>query len=127
MAEDRASGGTDDLPLDEGVLEDVSFNPALQALDLTKEEKLRATALMLAIKYHADTIVTDAPMYKALVKNQAHLEPSTVHKVVDIAMQFDDFLRGQGQAGLVAPGDQAAVDELEAATGEEASPRGSVP
>lgn len=64
-------------------------------LDLTKEEKLRTAALIMAIHYHVETIVKDAAMYQAMVNRQEHLKPSTVERVVRIAEEFERFLLGK--------------------------------
>lgn len=104
----------DQEPADLSVVEDagIAFDPTAQHLSLSKEEKRRTTALMLAIKYHADTIVQDADMYRELVRNQAHLTPTTCAKVVGIAAQFDQFIAGQlPVADEPAPGGSHQSDE----------------
>ena len=67
-------------------------------LDLTKDERLRAAALIMAIRYHVETIVKDAAMYQAMMASDKHLEPTTVDRVVLIAEQFERFLLGGPKA-----------------------------
>lgn len=62
-------------------------------LDLTKDEKLRVTALMLAIKYYTDTIVSDGQLYQAMVSTGKVLAPATAMGVVDVACKFAAYLK----------------------------------
>lgn len=65
-------------------------------LDLTKDEKLRTTALIMAIRYHVETIVKDGVLYQAMrMDPETHLKPTTSMAVVDIARQFARFLSGE--------------------------------
>lgn len=76
-------------------------------LDLTKDQKLRMAALMLAIRYHVDTIIKDARYLELMLQKEKeakfsndpdaaiwHLNPSTTERVVQIAQSFESFLRG---------------------------------
>jgi hypothetical protein len=72
----------------------MAYDPEAEPLDLTHEEKLRTTALMMAIRYHVDTIIKDANMYQTMVAQGKHLTPSTVGLVIHIAREFEGFLRG---------------------------------
>jgi len=77
-------------------------------LDLTKDEKLRTAALMMAIRYHTETIIKDAAYLQLMMQREKeakfsndpdiemiHLRPSTVTAVVHIAREFELFLTGQ--------------------------------
>lgn len=77
-------------------------------LDLTKEEKTRTLALMLALKYHSDTICRDADMMRELRSQGVTLTPSQAHKVVAQACVFEMFLRGD----MDGAAEQALEEEL---------------
>lgn len=80
-------------------LEMVAFDPTRQHLDLTKDEKLRTTALMLAIKQYTDFICKDADMYKEIMMRNGSMKPATVSGVVSMAIEFEAFLLGRYSAG----------------------------
>jgi len=63
-------------------------------LDLSRDEKLRATALMMAVSYHKETIVKDGSMYQTMKANGSNLRASEPKQVVDAAMAFEGYLRG---------------------------------
>jgi hypothetical protein len=63
-------------------------------LDLTRDEKLRATALMMAVSYHKETIVKDGSMYQTMKANGTNLRSSEPRQVIDAAMAFEGYLRG---------------------------------
>ena len=71
-----------------------TIDDAIGDLDLTKDEKLRVCALLLAIQYHLKTIIADADYLKVMIKNDMHLEPTTADKVVRQAQAFEAYLRG---------------------------------
>lgn len=96
------------------------FDPMNQTMEMSKDEKRRMGALVLAIKYHVDTIVQDAGMYKALVKSGAHLKPTHVMQVVEIAVAFDAFIL---DGGVVTVREVPEPDEHEAST-ESGTPAG---
>jgi hypothetical protein len=64
------------------------------SLDLSKDEKLRATALMMAVSYHKETIVKDGSMYQTMKANGTNLRPSQPAAVLDAAIVFEGYLRG---------------------------------
>jgi len=68
------------------------FDPADEGLMLNRAEKLRSTALLLAIKYYSDTIVKDGALYNALKLDNVQLQPTSYERVVDIAIEFAIFL-----------------------------------
>ncbi len=84
-------------------------------LDLTKEEKLRVTALMLVIRYHVETIIKEGTLYQAMrMDPEVHLRPTTTMMVIDIAGNFEEYLRNGGAVRLVS-----RDEELQAKTQQE--------
>lgn len=79
-------------------LEEVAYDPTRATLDLTKEEKRRTTALMLAIQGYQHLIVKDPQMYTAMVAGGKQLHPATIHGMVEAAVQFDLFISGRLEA-----------------------------
>ncbi len=63
-------------------------------LDMTRDEKLRATALMMAVSYHKETIVKDGQMYQTMKANGTNLRASDPKQVLDAALVFEGYLRG---------------------------------
>lgn len=87
--------------VDTSVLEDagVAFDPAQMHLDLTKAEKRRTTALVLAIQAYDKLIIKDAE-YLREANSQARsngsvIRPATMDAMVVAALQFDAFISGQ--------------------------------
>jgi hypothetical protein len=84
------------------ILEDagIAFDPSTQHLDLSKEEKRRTTALMMAIQAYRDLIIKDAD-YLREVSNQARanngpaIQPATMDAMVEAAIKFDMFIAGK--------------------------------
>ena|SRR5579859_4197399 len=91
-----------------GTIPDVSE----MKLDLTKDEKLRSASLLLAIRYHVDTIIKDAKYLELMMQREKeakfsndpeeqlrwHLQPTTVGAVLRIAQEFEQFLLGNRSA-----------------------------
>jgi hypothetical protein len=100
---DSTTGERADL----SVLEDndVAFDPTTQHLDLTKNEKRRTTALMLAIQAYRELIVREAAMYTAMVAGGKQLHPASVDGMVRAAVQFDAFISGQLDPGPLTEGE----------------------
>lgn len=65
-----------------------------EPLNITKDEKLRVTSLMMAVNYHRETIVHDPGMYQQLKMDNKILSPTTAHMVVAQAAIFEMYLRG---------------------------------
>ena len=78
----------------------VAFDPTTQSLDLTKDEKRRTTALMMAIQAYEKLIIKDAEMYIAVSRdverspNSPKITPATINAMVEAAIQFDLFISG---------------------------------
>lgn len=86
-------------------------------LDLSRDEKLRATALMMAVSYHKETIVKDGTMYQTMKANGTNLRASDPKQVLDAAIVFEGYLRGYYNELVmqIALGFQHAVEEAVAA------------
>jgi hypothetical protein len=87
-------------------------------LDFSKDEQLRVTSLMLAIRYHEGTIVRDPGMYQQLKMSNAELKPTQAKQVIVQAMLFESYLRGD-YTGLI---DEAMEEFLEAEIGGDDEP-----
>src|SRR5271169_74457 len=78
----------------------VAYDPTRMTVDLTKEEKRRTTALLLAIQAYDKLIIKDAEYLKEM-HNEAHrnngpvIQPATMNAMVDAAIQFDAFIAGR--------------------------------
>ncbi len=80
--------------------EGIAFDPTRAALDLTKAEKRRTTALMMAIQAYDKLIIRDAEMYNAISRDRERnhgpiIQPATMNAMVDAAIQFDAFIAGR--------------------------------
>jgi hypothetical protein len=91
------SGGSHAALEDAGV----GFDPTSQHMDLSKEEKRRTTALLMAIQAYQGLIIKDAEMLRE-VRIQARenpdapkIQPATMDAMVAAAIQFDDFIAGK--------------------------------
>jgi hypothetical protein len=78
----------------------VAFDPTAQHLDLTKEEKRRTTALMLAIQAYRELIIKEAAYLKeaadlARRDEGPKLKAATIDAMVEAAWKFDLFIAGQ--------------------------------
>lgn len=80
----------------------VAFDPTTQHVDLSKEEKRRTTALLMAIQAYDHLIIKDAEMYLAIKREEGRgnddgpiIRPATIDAMVVAAMQFDDFISGK--------------------------------
>lgn len=94
---DERTGEDADL----SALEDagVAFDPTTQHLDLSKDEKRRTTALMLAITGYKELIIKDAEYLRTASdlarRNEGpQLEAATIDKMVSAAIKFDRFIAG---------------------------------
>lgn len=76
-----------------------AFDPTVQHLDLTKDEKRRTTALMMAVQAYRELIIKDAEMLREvanLARNNdgPKLRPATIDGMLDAALKFDAFIAG---------------------------------
>lgn len=79
---------------------DIAFDPSTTHLDLTKAEKRRTTALMMAIQAYKDFIIKDAAylveMHNEARRNSAvKIQPATIDAIVEAAIKFDMFIAGE--------------------------------
>ncbi len=103
MSKDNESDSTTaEPPPDLSVLEEtgMAFDPTTQHLDLTKEEKRRTTALMMAIQAYRELIIKEAAYLKEAADlarrgEGPKLHPATIDAMVDAAIKFDDFIAGE--------------------------------
>ncbi len=100
-----ASGKVGDMSVLEEA--DTAFDPTKVHLDLTKQEKRRTTALLLAIQAYQNIIIKDAEMYEAISRDKARtseppIRPATMTAMVEAAIDFDDFIPGELQARIIA-------------------------
>jgi hypothetical protein len=77
-----------------------AFDPSTQHLDLSKEEKRRTTALMMAINAYQHLIIKDADYLReahtqARANNGPAIRPATMDAMVEAAIKFDMFIAGQ--------------------------------
>ncbi len=78
----------------------VAFDPTTQHLDLTKEEKRRTTALVLAVNAYEKLIIKDAEMYHAIMREKdrdpaaPRIQEATIDAMVAAAIKFDAFIAG---------------------------------
>lgn len=85
------------------ILEDsgVAFDPAGQYLDLTKDEKRRTTALMMAVSAYKELIIKDAEYLQTAAdlarrSEGPKIQPATIDAMVIAAIKFDLFISGEG-------------------------------
>lgn len=71
------------------------YDPGEQHLDLTKAEKLRTTALLMAINYVRETICSDAELYRAMRQDGKQFIAASVPWIVGCSVDFEDFLLGR--------------------------------
>ena len=109
-------------PADLAVLEEsgVAFDPTVQNLDLTKEEKRRTTALLMAISAYKELIIKDGA-YLAEAARLANrdegpkLRPATIDAMIVAAFKFDNFIAGNIQSADAngdMPDPETADDDL---------------
>lgn len=82
-----------------------AFDPTTQHMDLSKEEKRRTTALLMAIQAYNNIIIKDAEMYHAVKREERDgdgpkIQPATMNAMVEAAIQFDDFISGKTEESL---------------------------
>ncbi len=87
--------------VDTSVLQEsgMAFDPTQMHLELTKAEKRRTTALMLAIQAYDKLIIKDAEYlreaHSQAARSGAIIRPATMDAMVVAALQFDAFISGQ--------------------------------
>ncbi len=100
-----------------------AYDPTTQHLDLSKEEKRRTTALMMAIQAYNNIIIKDAEMYEAVCREQTRndkaprIKEATINAMVGAAMDFDNFISGRLQEAVEAERLRVASEATEAVQG----------
>lgn len=92
---------------------------AIESAPLTHDETLRGTALSLACRYYVETIVKDGDLYREMVRDNRVLKPATFMGVLQVALAFEAFIRGELKRDADAVSD-VDVEELTQADREEA-------
>jgi len=94
-------------PADLSVLEEagVAYDPTQQHLDLSKDEKRRVTALLMAIQAYRELIIKEAGYLEKVAdlarRNEGPaIKPATIDAMVDAAFKFDAFIAGHTQADI---------------------------
>lgn len=77
-----------------------AFDPGSVILDFNKEEKLRMTALMLATRYHTESVIKEGGLYNAMKMSGENLRTLTPELVVETAIIFEKYLT-TGQMTIV--------------------------
>lgn len=108
-----AAGETADL----SVLEEtgVAFDPTTQYIDLSKDEKRRTTALMMAVQAYKELIIKDADYLReaheqARRNDGPEIKPATIDSMVIAAIKFDDFIAGRYAEEQTSPNDTENAD-----------------
>lgn len=105
---------------DTSVLEEqgVAFDPKQMHLDLTKNEKRRTTALLLAIQAYDKLIIKDAEMFEAVSREAQRssgpvIKPATMNAMVEAAIQFDAFISGRLEQMMEPAAEETDEEEPE--------------
>jgi hypothetical protein len=61
---------------------------------LTHDETIRGSALAIACRYYTETIVKDGDLYREMMRDNRVLKPATYIGVLEVAISFEAFLRG---------------------------------
>ena len=95
--------------------EALAENPIqLEGQRLTHNETIRGSALAIACRYYTDTIVKDGELYREMVRDGKVLKPATYIGVIEVALAFEAFMRGDLRrtvdAIVESPGDQPLTE-----------------
>lgn len=63
-----------------------------QPMGLTREEHRRSTALIMAIKYHTETIIKDGTLYNAMKMDGKNFTATSVDQVLVIASRMERYI-----------------------------------
>lgn len=110
-------------PADVSVLDeaDIAYDPAKMTMDLTRAQKRRVTALMLAIQAYDHLIIKDAEMYNAISRDADRkggpvIQPATMDAMVMAAINFDRFIAGEFSIPTATPQAQTLSDSEQPTT-----------
>jgi hypothetical protein len=92
MSDPPQSG--DEMPIEEALAMQQALIPTIDAqLDLSRDEKRRTTAIVLAMKLHSDLLIRDAALYDALRRDGKNLRTLNIDEVATTAAIFEWFIR----------------------------------
>lgn len=78
--------------------QELADKPLDLSAGLTHDETLRGSALSIACRYYTETIVKDGDLYREMVRDNKVLKAATYIGVIEVAMAFESFLRGELKA-----------------------------
>lgn len=78
----------------EDATERLTQQPIELSSHLTHDECIRGSALSIACRYYVETIVKDGELYREMVRDNKVLKPATYVGVIEVAMAFEAYLRG---------------------------------
>ena len=96
----------------------IAFDPTSQHIDLTKDEKRRTTALLMAISAYKELIIKDGA-YLAEASRLAKrdegpkLRPATIDAMIVAAIKFDGFIAGNVEISDISDGAGVSDDETD--------------
>jgi len=85
---------------------------------LTHGELLRAQALSQACSYYINTIVKDGELYREMMREGRVLKPATYIGVIETAISFEAYLKGDLKRTIDAIALKKTLQELDAEMGE---------
>ncbi len=85
--------------------EGIAYDPGNMTVELSKAERLRTTALMMAIQAYQGLIIKDAEYLVAASREAGHnpdfkIRPATMDAMVEGAIQFELFISGAYSHGI---------------------------
>lgn len=97
--------------VDQSVLDDagIAYDPGKMTMNLSKDEKRRTTALMLAIQGYGELIIKDAAYLREMHDESRRnseapkLRAATIDAMVEAAWKFDLFIAGKLQEQQAEP------------------------
>ena len=94
--------------------EALAENPVeIEAGKLSHDEMLRASALSIACRYYTETIVKDGDLYRGMMRDNRVLKPATYIGVLEVALSFEAFMRGDLERTADAIVEQPSGQPLE--------------
>lgn len=89
----------------------VQLDPEDRPLELTSDQSLRSTALILAIRYVSETIIKDGQMYQVMTAQGKNMTAVSTSTVLEAAIDFEHYLRtGKIKISPVSDTSPAAPD-----------------
>lgn len=69
------------------------LGPDLDLNDMTKDERIRSLSLMLAIKYHGETVVKDGTLYQQYKLEGRNMRTLDDEMIIETAVRYETFIR----------------------------------